>query len=85
MAYEKLFVGSDVKGIKEVVAKGTGFLFSNENKTDLKRVLKDVVCLSSQEIEKHKKEALEYVSKHKSWLQNAAKYQEIYKALCLQK
>ena len=85
MAYEKLFIGSDVKGIKEVVAKGTGFLFSSENKTDLKRVLKDVVCLSSQEIEKHKKEALEYVSKHKSWLQNAAKYQEIYNALCLQK
>ena len=85
MAYEKLFIGSDVKGIKEVVAKGTGFLFSSENKTDLKRVLKDVVCLPSQEIEKQKKEALEYVSKHKSWLQNAAKYHLIYKALCLQK
>lgn len=81
MAYEKLFIGSDVGGIKEIVPPGAGFLFSSENKNDLKRVLKDVVCLSSQDITKHKKEALNFVVSHKSWLQNAKKYKEIYTSL----
>ena len=81
MAYEKLFIGSDVRGIKEIVPQGTGFLFSSENKNDLKKVVKKVASLSPQDRDSHKKEALNFVVSHKSWLQNAAKYQEIYTSL----
>ncbi|MDB9858175.1 glycosyltransferase [Flavobacteriaceae bacterium] len=82
MAYEKLFIGSDVRGIKEIVPQGTGFLFSSENKNDLKKVVKKVASLSPQDRNHHKKEALAFVVSHKSWLQNAAKYKEIYTTLC---
>ena len=82
MAYEKLFIGSDVGGIKEIVPQGTGFLFSSENKNDLKKVVKKVASLSPQDRSRHKKEALNFVVSHKSWLQNAAKYKEIYTTLC---
>jgi len=81
MAYEKLFIGSDVGGIKEIVPQGTGFLFSSENKNDLKKVVKKVASLSPQDRKLHKKEALDFVISHKSWLHNAAKYKEIYKSL----
>ena len=83
MAYEKLFIGSDVLGIKEIVPQGTGFLFSSENKNDLKKVVKKVASLSPQDIDRHKKEALDFVVSHKSWLQNAAKYKEIYTSLSI--
>ena len=82
MAYEKLFIGSDVRGIKEIVPQGTGFLFSSENRNDLKKVVKKVASLSPQDRNRHKKEALAFVVSHKSWLQNAAKYKEIYTTLC---
>ena len=82
MAYEKLFIGSDVRGIKEIVPQGTGFLFSSENKNDLKKVVKKVASLSPQDRNRHKKEALAFVVSHKSWLQNAAKYKVIYTTLC---
>ena len=81
MAYEKLFIGSDVRGIKEIVPQGTGFLFSSENRNDLKKVVKKVASLSPQDRDSHKKEALAFVVSHKSWLQNAAKYKEIYTSL----
>ena len=83
MAYEKLFIGSDVGGIKEIVPQGTGFLFSSENKNDLKKVVKKVASLSPQDRNRHKKEALNFVVSHKSWLQNAAKYKEIYTSLSI--
>ena len=83
MAYEKLFIGSDVRGIKEIVPQGTGFLFSSENKNDLKKVVKKVASLSPQDRDSHKKEALDFVVSHKSWLQNAAKYKEIYTSLSI--
>ncbi len=83
MAYEKLFIGSDVQGIKEIVPQGTGFLFSSENKNDLKKVVKKVASLSPQDRDSHKKEALNFVVSHKSWLQNAAKYKEIYTSLSI--
>ncbi|MEZ7917206.1 MAG: glycosyltransferase [Patiriisocius sp.] len=83
MAYEKLFIGSDVRGIKEIVPQGTGFLFSSENKNDLKKVVKKVASLSPQDRNSHKKEALDFVVSHKSWLQNAAKYKEIYTSLSI--
>ena len=83
MAYEKLFIGSDVRGIKEIVPQGTGFLFSSENKNDLKKVVKKVASLSPQDRNRHKKEALAFVVSHKSWLQNAAKYKEIYTSLSI--
>ena len=83
MAYEKLFIGSDVRGIKEIVPQGTGFLFSSENRNDLKKVVKKVASLSPQDRDSHKKEALAFVVSHKSWLQNAAKYKEIYTSLSI--
>ncbi len=81
MAYEKLFIGSDVGGIKEIVPQETGFLFSSENRNDLKRVVKKVTSLSPQDKDRYKKEALDFVVSQKSWLQNAAKYKEIYTSI----
>ncbi len=81
MAYEKLFIGSDVGGIKEIVPPGAGFLFSSENRNDLKQAVKKVVSLSPQDKNRFKKEALDFVVSQKSWLQNAAKYKEIYTSL----
>jgi glycosyltransferase involved in cell wall biosynthesis len=83
MAYEKLFIGSDVRGIKEIVPQGTGFLFSSENKDDLKKVVKKVASLSPQDKNRYKKGALAFVVSQKSWLQNAKKYKEIYTSLSL--
>jgi len=44
--------------------------------------VKKVASLSPQDRNRHKKEALDFVVSHKSWLQNAAKYKEIYTTLC---
>ena len=54
---------------------------TSENKNNLKKVVKKVASLSPQDRDSHKKEALAFVVSHKSWLQNAAKYKEIYTSL----
>ena len=51
------------------------------NRNDLKQAVKKVVSLSPQDKNRYKKEALDFVVSQKSWLQNAAKYKEIYTSL----
>lgn len=78
MAYEKVFIGSDVGGIKELVQSNNGFLFKAENKNDLKKTIKKVALLKEDEKKQHLKNALQYVIAHKSWIANAKKYKQIY-------
>lgn len=81
MAYEKLFVGSDVGGILEIVNKDTGIVFKAGDKIDFKKNIKHVANMSIAENETIIKNALNYVEKNKSWKQNAIKYKDIYLSL----
>ncbi len=82
MAYEKIFVGSDVGGITELVTdKENGFIFKAEDKLDLKRTIKKIIQLSEDERKKTIEKSLHFVMEHKSWIVNAEKYQEIYNSL----
>lgn len=82
MAYEKLFIGSNVGGIKELVTdRSNGFLFNAGDETSLVKIMKEVVEMDSLSKSKVKENALLYVMKHKSWLVNADLYKENYKKL----
>ena len=82
MAYEKLFIGSDVGGIKELVAHGfNGFLFKAGDVGELEKTMGFLATLNSGETSKIKERALEYVITHKSWLKNANLDNKIYLAL----
>lgn len=82
MAYEKIFVGSDVGGITELVTDNeNGFIFKAEDKLDLKTTIKEIVQLSEDERSKLLKKSLNFVMAHKSWIANAKKYQKIYTSL----
>ncbi len=81
MAYEKIFIGSDVGGIKEIVGDNNGFLFKAEQKEDLKKVIKHVTSLSYHEKKEKTDQSLKYVKAEKSWIQNAVKYKSVYDKL----
>lgn len=82
MAYEKLFIGSDVGGIVEIVKSGeNGVLFKADNKESLKENLHYVFNLSEYNQTKIKSQALKYVENHKSWHQNAYRYLQLYQKL----
>lgn len=82
MAYEKLFIGSDVGGIKELVTdRLNGFLFKAGDEMSLIKVMQEVSALDDSTKIKIKDSALNYVMEHKSWLTNAELYNENYKKL----
>ena len=82
MAYGKIFIGSDVGGIKELVKEGqTGFLFQAGNKAELVRTLKKVYNLNRSNAEDLRATAKDFVRKQKSWLSNAALYKALYNTL----
>ena len=82
MAYEKLFIGSDVGGIKELVTdKLNGFLFTAGDFNKLRLLLCYVSSLDFTELNRIKKEALNYVTTEKSWLSNSMLYNKIYQNL----
>lgn len=82
MAYEKLFIGSDVGGILEIVKPNvTGIIFKAGDKNDFKETLKLVVKMSNEDKNRLKFNALNYVEKNKSWIQNAKIYKGIYLSL----
>ncbi|PKA82912.1 glycosyltransferase involved in cell wall biosynthesis [Ulvibacter sp. MAR_2010_11] len=81
MAFEKLFIGSDVGGIKELITHNNGFLFKSEDKEDLKKVIKMTIGLSLKERRQHIESAFIFVKANKSWLVNAENYSQIYKSL----
>jgi glycosyltransferase involved in cell wall biosynthesis len=80
MAYGKLFVGSDVGGIKDLL-KGSdlGLIFESENKESLKKIILQVLSLSKNQIDDLTFAAMNFVREKNSWKQNALKYKEIYK------
>jgi len=82
MAYEKLFIGSDVGGIKELVTdKLNGYLFTAGDANKLVETMRYVSCLDSEEVNKIKEEALNYVTTEKSWLANSKLYYKFYQNL----
>ena len=84
MAYEKIVIGSDVGGIVELIKENfNGFLFSAGCEVDLERVLEMVYLLDVVEVNKIKKIAFNYVVNNKSWLKNAALYENLYKNLII--
>lgn len=79
MAYEKLVIGSDVGGIKELIKNNVnGFLFKAEDKKDLIKRIKEIINLNKKEKERILNSSLEYVVKSKSWINNAKQYKNIY-------
>ena len=79
IGYKKIFIGSDVNGIKELITnKSYGFLFKSENKEDLKSIVKKVYNLNNTEKNFILEEAYNYVKTFKDWESNALKYEEIY-------
>lgn len=79
MAYNKLFIGSDVGGIKELVDDGeNGLLFEAGNKEALIGKMKLAFNMKGKEMSEIKSRANLYVNKHKSWMGNAQIYNDIY-------
>ncbi len=86
MAYEKIVIGSDVEGIKELITdKFNGLLFEAGNPSDLLNVMKYALKIESETRRHLLKNALQYVYDEKSWLKNATKYQLIYTELLMNK
>ena len=82
MAYKKIFLGSDVGGIKELVKDGyNGFLFKAEDPEDLKNKLKKIFLMNIEEREKIIHQASQYIYNHKSWRANAEVYKYCYEKL----
>jgi len=82
MAYRKIFIGSDVGGINEIITNNyNGFLFNAENKRSLKEVVKKVYSIDEQLKERIINDSLDYVLENRSWLSNAKSYKKIYENL----
>jgi glycosyltransferase involved in cell wall biosynthesis len=81
MAMEKIVLGSDVGGIKELVTNGqTGFLFEKENVDDLvDKMLYIAQNLSS--LDPMRKNARKYVVEERNWFKICHRYLNIYKEL----
>lgn len=82
MAYGKLYLGSDVKGILEIISPGeNGLTFKADDKESLKAAIKSIAKMDLNKRTEIEKRALDYVQNNKSWRQNASKYEDIYKSL----
>jgi glycogen(starch) synthase len=82
MAYEKLVIGSDVGGIKELITHNeNGFLFKAGDKKSLVATMVNVIKLDFRRQELFKSKGRSYVINEKSWLTNANKYQNIYNSM----
>lgn len=83
LAYSKIFIGSDVGGIKELIKDNVnGFLFEAGNQKSLENLMIKVYESDEQVLKKIRTEGLQYVRNNKSWLQNAIKYKKEYEHLC---
>ncbi len=82
MAYKKLFIGSDVGGIIELVTDGlNGFLFQAEDQESLINVIQRIINMPEAEIFKVVEDSYIYVIENKSWLNNSKEYRKAYKSL----
>lgn len=86
MAYKKIFIGSDVGGIKDLLKDHKhGFLFKNENIISFVKVLKTVMDLPLETKNEEVSKAQKYVMREQSWLKNAMIYKKTYKAFITKK
>ncbi len=81
MAMEKIVLGSDVGGIKELITDGsTGFLFEKDNLADLiDKIIHIADNLGS--LDPMRKNARKYVIEERNWLTICRNYLKIYKEL----
>lgn len=81
MAYKKLVITSDVKGMTELVDHmSTGIVVKNENSDLLVEVLNNI-ALNPNSYEQLREAGFNYVKREKSWNQNALKYKHLYERL----
>lgn len=82
MAYGKIFLGSDVGGITELIENNkTGLIFQAENKDSLKENIRKIISLTKDQKNVLIQDSSNYVLKNKSWIMNAQKYHNIYTQL----
>jgi len=80
LAYKKLFIGSDVNGIKELLSDFNGLLLVKSNSViELSKVIQDVYT-NFEKYYNNINEGFEYV-KYRTWSVNASRYKEIYSKL----
>ena len=81
MAMEKIVLGSDVGGIKELVRNGdTGFLFEKENVNSLVEKI-HYIADNLGSLDHIRKNARKYVVEERNWLKICRKYLDIYKEM----
>lgn len=79
MALEKIVIASDVGGMKELIKNDvTGFLFEADNLIALKKCILKVKCLSEEEIQRIKFNAINLIKTEKNWLNNVNNYNKLY-------
>jgi len=79
MAYDKIVIGSDVGGIKELITNEyNGFLFKAGDKADLVATMDSVLKLEDRKKKEILKNAQLYVLQEKSWAANALAYKVLY-------
>jgi glycosyltransferase involved in cell wall biosynthesis len=79
MALEKIVIASDVGGMKELIKNDvTGFLFEADNLIALKKCILKVKCLSEEEIQRIKFNAINLIKTEKNWLRNVNNYNKLY-------
>ena len=82
MAYKKLVITSDVKGMTELVEHmATGLVVKSDDSSLLVEALNDL-ALNCHSYESLREAGFKYVQTDKSWNQNALKYKSLY--ACLQ-
>jgi glycosyltransferase involved in cell wall biosynthesis len=83
LAFKKLFIGSDVGGIKDLISHGkTGLLFKADDKESLLQLIQYVLLnRNSPEFSRIIEAGFAMVKKSYSWEANAIKYYELYQSL----
>lgn len=83
MAYQKLVIGSDVGGLKELISdKETGFLFEADNSESLFDLLEFIANEYPNDLTSSiLKKATDFVNNNRNWIMNAKKYEKIYNSL----
>jgi glycogen synthase len=83
MSMEKLVVGSDVGGIKELIEHGAnGLLFRADEPADLSRTVLDILA-NPAEMERLRKAGRVHVREHRSWNTLIAAHRRVYDYLGL--
>lgn len=86
VAFDCLFLGSDVGGIKELITDGEdGFLFEADNLESLVQAILRIVDLTELELKEFKDRAYKRLVKFRDWEYNGDKYLQLYTKLLSKK